>query len=101
MSARLTVIRWRDIPAQVVASRGRDKVRLELSPRFQVAIDRAAMKAGLVGTDAYLEQWTQVSRMCDDDLADVANSEAERLEETYDQTRLDRLVSGSGLEEDK
>ena len=100
MSARLTIIRWRDIPAQVVASRGREKVRVELPPRFQVAIDRAAMKAGLVGTDAYLEEWTQGSRTCDEDLTDAVKEEAARLEETYDQTRLNRLVSGSGLEED-
>lgn len=101
MSARLTVIRWRDIPAQVVASRGRAKARVELSPRFQVAIDRAAMNAGLVGTDAYLDQWTRTAGDCGDDLDAAAQEEAARLEATYDRARLARLVAAQGIEEDK
>ena len=43
MSSQLTVIRWREIPAQVTAKGGGKTARRELSPRFQVAIDRAAM----------------------------------------------------------
>ena len=101
MSARLTVIGWRDIPAQVIASRGRDKARLELSARFQTAIDRAAMHAGLIGTDAYLEEWTRVSRDCGDDLDEEVRREAARLEQAYDRPRLERLVAGSGIEEDQ
>jgi len=101
VSARLTVIGWRDIPAQVIASRGRDKARLELSARFQTAIDRAAMHAGLIGTDAYLEEWTRVSRDCGDDLDEEVRREAARLEQAYDRPRLERLVAGSGIEEDQ
>jgi hypothetical protein len=100
VTARLTVISWRDIPAQVVAARGREKVRSELSPRFQAAIDRAAMNAGLVGTDAYLAQWTQTSREGGGDLHAEAAAEAARLEQAYDRDRLERLVAASGLEED-
>ena len=50
----LTVIWWRDIPAQVTAKEGRTRAARELAPRFQEAIDAAAMRAGLIGTDAYL-----------------------------------------------
>lgn len=100
MTGRLTVIRWREIPAQVVASRGREKARVELSPRFQVAIDRAAMNAQLVGTDAYLEQWTRTSTECGEDLDGEAREEATRLEKEYDSVRLERLVAGLGIEED-
>ncbi|HSJ27102.1 MAG TPA: virulence factor [Acidimicrobiia bacterium] len=96
---RLTVIAWRDIPAQVVASRGRDKARRQLSPRFQAAIDRAAMTAGMSGTDAYLEQWTRTSRNCGEDLEAEVSGEAARLELDYDRDRLERLVAASGLEE--
>ena len=99
MTGRLTVIRWREIPAQVVASRGREKARVELSPRFQVAIDRAAMKAQLVGTDAYLEQWTRITAACGEDLDGAARDEAQRIETEYDTARLDRLVAGMGIEE--
>ena len=47
----LTVIFWRDIPAQVTAGKGRGAARAQLSERFQEAIDAAAMRAGLIGTD--------------------------------------------------
>ncbi|MDX1447995.1 MAG: virulence factor [Acidimicrobiia bacterium] len=95
----LTVISWRNIPAQVIAARGRERVRRELPDRFQTAIDRAAMKAGLVGTDAYLEQWIRTSRPCNDDLDAEADAEANRLMAEYDQKRLERLVSAAGNEE--
>lgn len=49
------VLHWHDIPIQVRAGGRRDRVSRELPPRFQAAIDSAAMAAGLTGTDAYLE----------------------------------------------
>jgi len=64
----LTVIWWRDIPAQVTAKEGRTRAARELEPRFQEAIDAAAMRAGLIGTDAYLEEWRREPRSCGDDL---------------------------------
>ena len=60
--AELTVIWWRDIPAQVTAKEGRARAARELPPRFQEAIDAAAMRAGLIGTDAYLEEWRREPR---------------------------------------
>ena len=101
MTAQLTVISWRDIPAQVVASEGRTKVRVELSQRFQLAIDRAAMNAGLIGTDTYLQEWTRSTRDCEDDLDAAAHEEATRVENAYDRIRLERLIADSGVEEDK
>ena len=53
----LTIVYWRDIPAQVMVGKGRTATRAELPPRFAEAIDRAAMKAGAAGTDAYLADW--------------------------------------------
>ena len=46
MAGILTVIWWRDIPAQVIAKDKRRASKVVLHPRFQVAIDRAALKAG-------------------------------------------------------
>ena len=40
--ASLTIISWRDIPAQVVVKRGRETAKVQLSARFQEAVDRAA-----------------------------------------------------------
>ena len=51
MTATLTVIYWRDIPAQVTAKGDAGSARAQLSDRFQKAIDAAAMKAGLVEMD--------------------------------------------------
>ena len=52
--ANLTVVYWRDIPAQVIAKAGRKSAKKMLSDRFQEAIDRAAMRSGAAGTDEYL-----------------------------------------------
>jgi hypothetical protein len=49
------IMYWHDIPLQVRAGGRRHRVSLELSPRFQVSVDNAAMAAGLTGTDAYLD----------------------------------------------
>ena len=61
MSTTLTVVYWRDVPAQVIAragGRGRGRTaRRALPDRFQEAIDRAAMRAGLSDSDAYLGEW--------------------------------------------
>ena len=49
--ASLTIISWRDIPAQVVVKRGRETAKVQLSARFQEAVDRAAMRAGKGASD--------------------------------------------------
>ncbi len=51
------VLYWRDIPVQIKLFTGRRPKSHALPARFQLAIDRIAMQEGLVGTDAYLEQW--------------------------------------------
>jgi len=101
VTATVTVISWRDIPAQVIAARGRTRERVGLPPRFQVAIDRAAMEAGLVGTDAYLEEWRRSTRGCGDDLAEEAAAEAARIDVAYDRDRLRRLVASLGNDKEQ
>ena len=97
--AELTVIWWRDIPAQVKAKEGRSRAARELSPRFQEAIDAAAMRAGLIGTDAYLEEWRREPRDCGDDLEAEVLQEADWLEAAYPDDVLERLVRASGRED--
>jgi hypothetical protein len=94
----LTVISWRDIPAQVVARRGGERVKRELSPRFQVNIDRAAMEIGLFGSDEYLSEWRKVSRPCGPDLDDEVTREVERIESEFTPERLGLLVGNGGWE---
>jgi len=94
----LTVIWWRDIPAQVTAGTGRGATRRQLTDRFQEAIDAAAMRAGLIGSDTYLEEWRRESRACGDDLDAEVTEEAAWLEAAYTDEVLDRLVRASGRE---
>jgi Virulence factor len=94
----LTVIWWRDIPAQVTAKEGRVRAAAQLSERFQEAIDAAAMRAGLIGTDAYLEEWRREARACGDDLESEVAREAESLEAAYTDDILERLVRATGKE---
>ena len=97
--AELTVIWWRDIPAQVTAKEGPTRAARELSPRFQEAIDSAAMRAGLIGSDAYLEEWRREPRGCGDDLEAEVLQETEWLEAAYTDDVLDRLVRANGKED--
>jgi Virulence factor len=94
--AELTVIWWRDIPAQVTAKEGRTRAARELPPRFQEAIDAAAMRAGLIGTDAYLQEWRREPRDCGDDLEAEVSDEAAWLEAAYPDDTLERLVRSDG-----
>ena len=98
MTPQLTVIRWRDIPAQVVVQgEGRQRARAQLSDRFQEAIDEAALRAGLFGTDEYLGEWRRDSRPCGDDLEAEARAEAERLEVAFVDETLRALARGGGI----
>ncbi len=96
MSATLTVIYWREIPAQVTAKGHGGTVRAQLSDRFQKAIDAAAMKADLVEMDAYLEEWNQQARPCGDDLEAEVASEVARLENAFDRDVLLQLARSGG-----
>ena len=101
MPGTLTVIWWRDIPAQVIAKDRRQAHKVVLHPRFQVAIDKAAMKAGLKAASDYIGEWRREAQACGDDLEAVANAEAERLEGHYTKAVLDRLIAAGGLDAER
>jgi hypothetical protein len=95
--ASLTVIWWRDIPAQVLARDGRRASKVVLHPRFQVAIDKAASRAGKRAYGEYIEEWHKIARGCGDDLEAEVNAEVERLEAEYDKHRLAELIQSGGV----
>jgi hypothetical protein len=96
--ASLTVISWRDIPAQVIVRRGRETAKVRLSDRFQEAVDRAAMRAGKGSSDLYLAEWKRSDPTpCGDDIEQEAAAEARRIEERYSDEDLERLVRAKGL----
>jgi hypothetical protein len=96
--ASLIVISWRDIPAQVVVKRGRETAKVQLSQRFQEAVDRAAMRAGKGSSDAYLADWKRSDpRPCGEDLQAEAAAEAAKLEARFTDEDLERLIRAKGL----
>ncbi|MDZ7829924.1 MAG: virulence factor [Halofilum sp. (in: g-proteobacteria)] len=97
-AAKLIKVYWRDIPAQVIAKRGRESARTMLSDRFQQAIDRAAMRAGKGGTDAYLEEWRRESESCGEDLQAAADAAAAEFEARYSDADLDALAKARGID---
>jgi len=94
--AKLTTVYWRDIPAQVIAKERRDTAKIVLSERFAEAIDKAAMRAGMAGTDAYLEQWRREVVNCGRDLQAAVDEAAKKLEKEFDDERLATLVKSGG-----
>ena len=94
----MTVIWWRDIPAQVTARDGRRQSKIVLHPRFQVAIDKAASRAGKRAYDAYIEEWRRVDQSCGEALDVEVATEVERLETEYDKHRLAQLIQAGGVE---
>lgn len=96
--ATLTLIYWRDIPAQVIVKRGRETAKVKLSARFQEAVDRAAMRAGKGSSDAYLAEWRRsLPTPCGDDIEQQAAAEASRLEARYSDEDLERLIRAKGV----
>jgi hypothetical protein len=97
---QLIIISWRDIPAQVIVKRGRETAKVQLSQRFQEAVDRAAMRAGKGSSEAYLADWKRSPpRLCGDDLKAVADAEAALLEARYSDQDLERMIRAKGIDE--
>ena len=55
------------------------------------------MRAGLIGTDTYLEEWRRVARPCGEDLDAEVEQERARLDAAYD----DAASSGSSARDGK
>ena len=93
----VTIVYWRDIPAQVIVGRGRRGAKAPLPERFEQAIDRAAMKVGARDTDAYLAEWRKGEPYpAEGDPQEAAQAEAERIDRDYDQDRIKALIANDG-----
>lgn len=101
--AQLITLYWRDIPAQVIAERGRgrkrEQAKVELHRRFAIAIDAAAMHDGAASTDDYLAEWRRGAPVeCGEDLEAEAAARAAALEADYPAERVKTLVENGGQE---
>ncbi|MGB7316584.1 MAG: virulence factor [Planktotalea sp.] len=93
----VTIVYWRDIPAQVIVGKGRRGSKRQLEERFEQAIDRAAMKVNAKDADAYLAEWRKGDPYpLDGDPDDIVEAEAKRLEAEYDNERLKALIAKDG-----
>ena len=94
--AQLITIWWRDIPMQVTAREGRRSEKRVLDKRFQIAVDKAAMKSGKKSYGDYIEEMRRAERDCGPDLEAEANAEMARLDAAYTKEILRTLVAAGG-----
>lgn len=97
--AKLIMVTWRDIPAQIIVKKGRKAAKRELSLRFTEAIDMCAMRVGARDTDAYLAEWKRGDGVeVSDDLEAEADKAHAHIEATYDDARLKALIKAEGYD---
>ncbi|AWI83289.1 hypothetical protein CEW88_06180 [Alloyangia pacifica] len=93
----ITLLYWRDIPAQVIVGSGRRAAKCVLPARFEAAIDRAAMRSGAKGTDSYLSAWRRgPAPPQQGDAQQIAAALAARLDKDFGPERLATLVDQDG-----
>ena len=93
----VTIVYWRDIPAQVIVGTGRRGAKKQLTERFEQAIDRCAMKIGAKDADAYLAEWRKAPPYeVEGDQDEIVARIAAELEAEYDTERLKTLINAEG-----
>lgn len=91
--AEYQILYWHDIPLQVRAGERDDRVSQALPPRFQVAVDNAAMSLGLIDADEYLGKlaWSEPQER-EGSPAEVVAAVAAELEEKYPKVEWQKTV---------
>ncbi len=93
----LVTIYWRDIPAQVSVTTEVGAEKVLLDERFQVAIDRAAVVAGLTDTNDYVNEWRRETGPIEGDPLTAAKTVAHDIDTSYPRDRIEALVANGGL----
>ncbi|MDB4823007.1 virulence factor [Candidatus Pseudothioglobus singularis] len=95
---KLTVIKWRDIPTQVMIKKSRREVeKLQLDNRFMEAVDSAATVGDSTDADAYLTDWhNEVTEIADGDLREPVETKAAELEAEFTDEVLLSYVNNAG-----
>ena len=90
-------ILWRDIPAQIIVGKGRNAKKVQLSERFEQAIDRCAMQLNLTNTDDYLNEWHKSDPiLIEGSIDEIIIMEQKRIEKEFDSIKLKQLISNNG-----
>lgn len=91
------VMRWRELPSMVAVRSGDESARAELAPRFQEAIDEAAMRLGDTGSDDYLAGWSRSPwTEADGTPAEVLDRVTAELESQWPDDRIAAYLDGLG-----
>ncbi len=93
----VTIVYWRDMPAQVIVGRGRRGTKLPLPERFEQAIDRAAMKSGAAQSDEYMAGFRKADPYpAEGTDAEAAEAAVARIDAEYDAERIKTLITNDG-----
>ena len=93
----ITIVYWRDIPAQIIVGSGRKAAKKQLDERFEKAIDRCAMKINAKDSDAYLSEWRKETiGSVEGNPQEVVKAEAAKLEREYTKQILIALIGNDG-----
>ena len=95
---KLIVIKWRDIPTQVMIKKSRREVeKVQLDRRFMEAVDSAATIAGASDTETYLNEWNnEVIETPDGNIKELVVSKAAELDSEFTLNVLLDYVSNGG-----
>jgi hypothetical protein len=95
-ASEITVILWRDIPAQVNGRDGDERHQIILPGRFQKAIDRAAMVAEKKTAQEYVGEWRRAGYPVSGELAACVAATAASIEAEFTNERLHTLIDNGG-----
>ena len=94
---KMITIYWRDIPSAVIYKRGREKYKKQLNPKFEIAIDRAAMRAGKGSSDAYMSEWRRETVAMQGDPQELVDNLVNELENQFTDEVLEKTIKGKGI----
>ena len=96
---KMTTFFWRDIPSHVMYKAGREKYKKGLDPKFETAIDRAAMRAGKGSSDAYIAEWRRETKRFDGvgDPAKLVETQVQQLEQEFSDEILEKTIKAGGI----
>ena len=95
--AEYQVTSWRDLPSLVVAREGDAVTKSPLAPRFQEAIDEAAMRLGDTGSDDYLTGWVRGEwTTAEGSPSEVAERVVADIEEQWSEERVAQYLDALG-----
>ena len=97
--AKMPTFFWRDIPSHVMYKVGREKYKKQLDPKFETAIDRAAMRAGKGSSDAYIAEWRRETTRFDGggDPAKLVETKIHQLEQEFSDEILEKTIKAGGI----